>query len=132
MDKQKIEEMANDMGVSCGECYTCKYEGEVKCINFLCAEELYKAGYRKIPEGAVVILDEEMEDFAEMFAKSPQMQETMSHLIKAWRKETAETFAERLKEMAYQSTDWSHGEHPMVVEVEYIDEICKEFTEDNK
>ena len=60
MDKQKIEEMANDMGVSCGECYTCKYEGEVKCINFLCAEELYKAGYRKIPENAVVLTDDEV------------------------------------------------------------------------
>lgn len=45
------------------------------------------------------------------------------------RKETAEKFAERLKAMAYQSTDWSHGEHPMVVEVDYIDEILEEITE---
>jgi Tfp pilus assembly pilus retraction ATPase PilT len=45
------------------------------------------------------------------------------------RKETAEKFAEMLKAMAYQSTDWSHGEHPMVVEVDYIDEICEEITE---
>lgn len=48
------------------------------------------------------------------------------------RKETAEKFAERLKAMAYQSTDWSHGEHPMVVEVDYIDEICEEITEGEK
>ena len=39
-------------------------------------------------------------------------------------------FAERLKAMAYQSTDWSHGVHPMVVEVDYIDEILEEITED--
>ena len=36
-------------------------------------------------------------------------------------------FAERLKEMAYKSTDWSHGEHPLVVEVDYIDEVLEEF-----
>jgi hypothetical protein len=34
--------------------------------------------------------------------------------------------------MAYQSTDWSHGEHPMVVEVDYIDEICKEIIGEEK
>jgi DNA repair exonuclease SbcCD ATPase subunit len=38
-----------------------------------------------------------------------------------------EQFAERLKEMAYKSTDWSHGEHPLVVEVDYIDEVLEEF-----
>jgi predicted nucleotidyltransferase len=48
---------------------------------------------------------------------------------KQTRKETAEKFAGRLKAMAYQSTDWSHGEHPMVVEVDYIDEICEEIVE---
>ena len=53
-------------------------------------------------------------------------------LIERTRKETAEKFAERLKAMAYQSTDWSHGEHPMVVEVDYIDEICEEITEGEK
>lgn len=36
-------------------------------------------------------------------------------------------FAERLKDMAYKSTDWSHGEHPLVVEVDYIDEVLEEI-----
>jgi hypothetical protein len=39
-------------------------------------------------------------------------------------------FAERLKETAYKSTDWSHGEHPLVVEVDYIDEVLEEFIKD--
>ena len=34
--------------------------------------------------------------------------------------------------MAYESTDWSHGVHPMVVEVDYIDEIAEEITKDEK
>lgn len=62
------------------------------------AECFYNAGYRKIPENAVFILEEEMEQFAELFAKSPQIQKVMDGLIKAWQKETAEEFAERLKE----------------------------------
>jgi hypothetical protein len=37
-----------------------------------------------------------------------------------------------LKAVAYQSNDWSHGEHPMVVEVEDIDQIAKEMLEGEK
>ena len=39
-------------------------------------------------------------------------------------------FTERLKKMAYKSNDWSHGEHPLVVEVDYIDEVLEEFIKD--
>lgn len=35
--------------------------------------------------------------------------------------------SKKVKEMAYKSTDWSHGEHPLVVEVDYIDEVLEEF-----
>lgn len=36
-------------------------------------------------------------------------------------------FAERLKAHKYQSNDWSHGEHPFVVEESDIDYIAKEM-----
>lgn len=39
-------------------------------------------------------------------------------------------FAERLKERKYQSSDWSHGEHPYVVEESDINEILEEMTEE--
>jgi hypothetical protein len=42
-------------------------------------------------------------------------------------KDTAENFAEVAKGRAYQSTDWSHGEHPMVVDVDDICEIYEEI-----
>lgn len=74
------------------------------------AKELHKDGYRKLDDHAILVL-----------RKAKGLEEKV-------RKETAEKYAERLKEMAYQSTDWSHGEHPMVVEVDYIDEICEELT----
>ena len=36
-------------------------------------------------------------------------------------------FAEKLKERKYQSSDWSHGEHPFVVEETDIDELLEEM-----
>jgi hypothetical protein len=68
MDKQKqIEEMAKlvqqDM---CGDipCEECNYHGKMKilpryCGTYLIVEKLYRAGYRKIPENAVVLTREE-------------------------------------------------------------------------
>ena len=90
-----------------------------------------------IPENAVVIDKEEYEelklgnDFNYGYNEGYKNTEAYYENFKLpeVRKETAEKFAERLKSMAYQSTDWSHGEHPMVVEVDYIDEICEEITE---
>lgn len=43
--------------------------------------------------------------------------------------DTVRKMQERLKAVAYQSNDWSHGEHPMVVEVEDIDQIAEEMLE---
>ena len=58
MDKQKqIEEMAqckNFSGTICSNCGV-----KAGCDRYTLAEELYNAGYRKIPEGAVVLTGEE-------------------------------------------------------------------------
>ena len=89
MDKQKqIEEMAKVLAVNCGECYTCKYHGDVNCIDFLGAEELYNAGYRKIPENAVVL---KREEYGSLVTR-PNLHTAID--VFAIRKETAEKFAE--------------------------------------
>jgi hypothetical protein len=44
------------------------------------------------------------------------------------RAEAIKDFAERLKEMKYQSSEWSHGAHPFVVEEEDIDYLVEEMT----
>ena len=36
-------------------------------------------------------------------------------------------FAKKLKGCKYKSSDWSHGEHPFVVEEDDIDEIVEEM-----
>lgn len=40
-------------------------------------------------------------------------------------------FAEMLKKFAYTSQDWSHGEHPCVVEVEDIDNLVQDMAGKN-
>ena len=136
MDKQMIEEMAQCKNFNG---YTCKSCGvKNACDRYILAEELYNAGYRKIPENAVVLTREEYEEFQVgkdfnygVHCGENNMTAYYENIrLPEARKETAEKFAERLKEMAYQSTDWSHGVHPMVVEVDYIDEIAEEFTGD--
>lgn len=45
------------------------------------------------------------------------------------RAEAIKEFAERLKESKYLSSEWSHGEHPYVVEEDNIDDLVEEMTE---
>lgn len=45
--------------------------------------------------------------------------------------EAIKKFAERLKEYRYTSSDWSHGEHPMVVEWDDVENVIWELTEGN-
>lgn len=118
--KQEIEEMICIIQNAVGGC--------AEHLAKLIAEELHKNRYRKIHDGAVVILDEEMEDFAEMFAKSPQMQEVMYGLIKAWRKETAEEFAEAIRDCYPPRIDPACTIDDRYM-LDRIDEICKEITE---
>ena len=76
MDKQKqIKKMARIIKESnlCGfACDTCKYKNISvvnECKSNLIAEELYNAGYRKIPENAVVLTREEYEWLTCCFGK---------------------------------------------------------------
>lgn len=52
--------------------------------------------------------------------------------IKKLKAEAIREFAERLKKWKYQSSDWSHGEHPFVVEETDIDDLVIEMTEERK
>ena len=62
-DKQQIEELAKIVSTDCGECYTCEFEhnpsAKIRCIDYAIATDLYNAGYRKVPENAVVLTQEE-------------------------------------------------------------------------
>ena len=104
MDKQKqIDEMAKDMGIAFQISSTTRFT-EI-------SEVLVDAGYRKIPDGAVVLTRDENEKLLEWLELN---------MSKA-RKETAEKFAERLKSKLF--------DYGNIFTKNDIDEICKEFTE---
>ena len=48
--------------------------------------------------------------------------------VNAVRAEAIKEFAERVKERKYLSSEWSHGEHPDVVEEDEIDDLVEEMT----
>lgn len=67
-DKQQIiEEMVDAMAISCGECYSCQFSGKtnnrVSCTDYLSAEALYNAGYRKVDAGQKIICENEYDKF---------------------------------------------------------------------
>lgn len=166
MDKQnEIEEMAKELcpHYDNGNCY---YEVTEVCDCCCCCEfcwavsQVLNAGYRKIPENAVVLTDKELyeelnackvamivhdddgekyvslddyNEYTERLAKiASQRKERIEqlekllddrcdHCIERERKETAEKFADRVKE----ETD--HGISALYDST--VDEICKELTE---
>ena len=50
-----------------------------------------------------------------------------ARLIATAKAEAIKEFADRLKEMKYESIEWAHGEHPYVVEESDIDNLVKEM-----
>lgn len=131
MDKQKqIEEMARVIIDETDECD--RMHGFVVCdycnrkdedgwclLGYYIAEELYNAGFRKIPEGAVVLTKEEYVNRLTKYYGVTEIKDMV-------RKETAEKFAERLVEMADLNRE-SLGSR--VVYICDIENVCKEITE---
>lgn len=54
-----------------------------------------------------------------------------ARLIATAKSEAYKEFAERLMQRKYQSSDWSHGEHPFVVEENDIIDVLEEMGCDN-
>ena len=111
MDKEKEIKEMEDI-ISC-------------CWNTIsAAQKLYNAGYRKVPDGAVVLL----------IGKNNQAldEKTIEYFVKhneQIRKETAKEFAEKLKEKVhnyYPSID-SYCTSRHVILVKDIDELLKEY-----
>ena len=136
MDKQKqIEEMAKDMLEYAIKEYPTRESvfTETKLretfyhVFLTYAETLYNAGCRKIPKNAVVLAKEEYKALKEQIEYWEYETKVARQELFEERKETAEKFAERLKEK------FSETEHFLLskANVKYtIDEICKEITED--
>ena len=117
MDKQ-IDEMARILTLCPrNTCVGCGME----CIDYRMAKAIYNAGYRKIPENAVVLDKKVFERIkAQEYINGKQ----------DGGKETAEKFAERLK--AYidsNEVQTAFFGRKCFIDKETVDEICKEILE---
>ena len=131
MDKQKqIEEMQKDIAVRMAMA-----KGVAGSMNNgvggWLSEYLYNAGYRKIPENAVLLTREEWEQRAYVHAMENELckkcRERVAEAYEKIRKETAEKFAEKLKSYPIAKTWFLYNADGKINVV--IDEICKEITE---
>ena len=108
----------------------------VTCKDGLRADYLYNAGYCKIPEGAVVLTNEEYRDlqisqdfdYGYHNGESNMTAYYENIRLPEVRKETAEKFAERLKEKFPINEDVFRFSVPEQIH-KVIDEICKDITE---
>ena len=103
------------IGTNCADCQFARVD---RCIPYKMATTLYNAGYRKIPENAVVLETSVYE--------SLEIKNYRDVITERVRRETAEKFAEMLKERAFDEYAPS-GECFECVAVSDIDEICKEL-----
>lgn len=128
MKDKIIEEMAKDI---CGKYNNggCEIDGYVcnlRCDSRIRAEICYEKGYRKIPEGTVVLAKEKYENLQAL--KDDYVKGYEAGVDEGWdaaRTETAEKFAERLLEEAF--ADFSDDDYDRLCIL--VDEIAKEIKE---
>ena len=133
--KEMIEDMAKAMyGYICKDrhCEKCNYNGGSKilepyCNSYINARTLYEAGYRKIPEGAVVLSREEWEslqiekDFNYGYHEGEKNMESYyeNFVLPKARKEMAREFASFVKSKLFDLGN--------IVNERDIDDMLKEF-----
>ena len=126
MDKQMIEENGKELYNDLSSIMSEEYEKRMLITPSYCANKMLEKGYRKIPEGAVVLT---REAYNRLFTKARQSEIKtidLESIVNA-REETAEKFAERVKMAFYYEFD----ELIPSIMSDKIDEICKEITGEN-
>lgn len=121
-EKEQIEEMAKVIALDgCGDCDDCLNDRSLCDLEAYIsnAEELYKAGYRKIGDGEIVIGKEEYERLhrgQECLERA--YKDICESQVEYARKETAKEIYEKTKELQYVERDC------MVVDMSDLKKIC--------
>lgn len=132
MNKEQIEEMAvigcvrNPQAHSAEECAKCDFKNG-QCNSYRHAEVLYNAGYRKVPDGAVILTPEERDEelkacnekqaeleaeieilkiqnnnleiaFDRLNARSERFESNMKSVFEIEKRKAVEEFAKKVKE----------------------------------
>ena len=141
MNKKQIEEMANIphkcIKSSCEDCI----KNDRKCTDYKQAEAIYNAGYRVVPDGAVILTPEERDEGVkeinktlaerdELKAEIERLKEVIADQNElCWNcKKSVKEFAEKLRKKVISLNVWEFGEID-VIDVDDIDELLKEDEE---
>ena len=83
-------------------------------------------------ENALALINSQEQKIKELTEEVADLKAIAEQYQKPFEEAKADTMREiqeRVKAVAYLSCDWSHGEHPMVVELDDIDQIATEMVE---
>lgn len=108
---------------------------ECLCGNALnCRECPYSPRYKfplcqqQVAKDTLSLINRQKEEIERLKGWENLLKAEKHSLIKA---EAVKEFAHRIRQRSYESSDWSHGEHPMVVEWSDIDEVLEEMAGEN-
>lgn len=87
--------------------------------------EMAKSAIEKQAE--IERLEKELSTATNHITRLENQIERLLPMLKTKRAEAIKEFWNKLQGIAYQSGDWSHGEHPMVVELDDAEEIYDEM-----
>ena len=138
MNKKQIEEMAK---IYCKTEFLCNKGCQTEgCRIYEICDTLYNAGYRKVPENAVIIpaeeRDEEMKEINKTLAERDELKAEIERLKEViadqnelcWNcKKSVKEFAEKLKKRLMQ--DRVINDNVVIVTGVEIDELLKEYEE---
>ena len=138
MGKEQVEKMAIDLEeefVLCGTLSSCGTKRCSQCFS----KYLYEQGYRKLPDGAVILTpeerDEEMKEINKTLAERDELKAEIERLKEViadqnelcWNcKKSVKEFAEKLRKKVISLNVWEFGEID-VIDVDDIDELLKEY-----
>ena len=127
MDEEQIEEMANIphkcIKSSCEDCI----KNDRKCTDYKQAEALYNAGYRVVPDGAVILTPEERDELKAEIERLKEVIADQNELCRNCKKSVQE-FAEKLRKKVISLNVWEFGEID-IIDADDIDEVLKEYEE---
>ena len=138
-EKEIIEEMAKEISESNILCKDCGDYGDTYCTEAI-ANTLYKAGYRKIPEGSVVLSTEDYSDYLtlqsnytnakerceKLQADNERLYKNLGKFKESVRKETAK---EILRDIKYEIEDRNGAmlEEDLSVDATILQEVLNEI-----
>lgn len=106
------------------------YKG--KCTDCPAFVKVDRSNCKQVLLGAIEIINRQREEIEKRERGLQFLQETIGKNESRWlgivaeqRAEAIKEFLTEAKEQAYVSSDWSHGEHPLVVEWDDLEEVAE-------